>query len=138
MVIDLSSFYNVPRQLDQFFDELWKPSMISQRRQAYPPVNISEDQSNIYIYSEIPGVEIEDVDITLSDNSLVIKGNRKHDTGNYYRQERPAGLFQRVINLNVPVDPDNVRAKMKDGILQVLVPKAEEAKPKKVSIEAEE
>ncbi len=137
MVIDLSSFYNVPRQMDRFFDEIWKPSMISQRRNAYPPVNISEDVSNVYVHLEMPGVQIEDVDITLSDGSLVIKGNRKHDTGNYYRQERPAGLFQRVINLNVPVDADKVKAKMKDGILDIVVPKAEEAKPKKVSIEAE-
>ncbi len=137
MVIDLSSFYNVPRDLDKFFDELWKPSMISQRRQAYPPINIAEDTSNIYVYAEMPGVQISDVDITLSDGSLVIKGNRKHDTGSYYRQERPAGLFQRVVNLNVPVDADKVKAKMKDGILEIIVPKAEEAKPKKVSIEAQ-
>jgi len=137
MVIDLSSFYNVPRQMDKFFDELWKPSMISQRRHAYPPVNISEDAGKIYVYSEMPGIQIEDVDITLTDGSLVIRGNRKHDTGNYYRQERPAGLFQRVINLNVPVDADKVKARMKDGILEIIIPKAEEAKPKKVSIEAE-
>jgi len=137
MVIDLSSFYNVPRQLDKFFDEIWKPSIISQRRHAYPPVNISEDAANIYVYSEMPGVQIGDVDITLSDGSLIIKGNREHDTGNYYRQERPAGLFQRVINLNVPVDADTVKAKMKDGILEIIVPKAGEAKPRKVSIEAE-
>ena len=137
MVIDLSSFYNVPRDLDKFFDELWKPSMISQRRQAYPPINISEDTSNIYVYSEMPGVQISDVDITLSDGSLVIKGSRKQDTGNYYRQERPAGLFQRVVNLNVPVDADKVKAKMKNGILEIIVPKAEEAKPKKVSIDAQ-
>ncbi len=137
MVIDFSNFYNLPRQLDRFFDEAWRPSMISQRRNAYPPVNISEDKSNIYVFSEVPGVDINDLDITLSDGSLVIKGDRKHGTGSYYRQERPAGLFQRIVNLNVPINPDKVDAKMKDGVLEVVIPKADEAIPKKISIKAE-
>ncbi|WP_028573904.1 Hsp20/alpha crystallin family protein [Desulfonatronovibrio hydrogenovorans] len=137
MVIDFSSFYNLPRQLDRFFDEAWRPSMISQRRNAYPPVNISEDKAAIYVYSEIPGVDIKDVEITLSDGSLVIKGNRKHGTGSYYRQERPTGLFQRVVNLNVPIAADKVEARMKNGVLEVVIPKADEAIPKKISIKAE-
>jgi len=137
MVIDFSNFYNLPRELDRFFDETWRPSTISQRRNAYPPVNISEDKTKIYVFSEIPGVEIEDIDITLSDGSLVIKGNRKHGTGSYYRQERPTGLFQRVVNLNVSIDPDKVNAKIKDGILEILIPKADEAVPRKISIKAQ-
>lgn len=137
MVIDFSGFYNLPTNLDRLFDEAWRPSVISQRRNAYPPVNISEDTKNIYVFSEIPGVDIKDVDITLSDGSLVIKGNRKHGTGNYYRQERPSGLFQRVVSMNVPINPDQVKAKMKDGVLEVVIPKADEAMPKKISIQAE-
>ena len=137
MVIDFSTFYDFPRQLDRMLDEMWKPSMISQRRQSYPPVNIQEDSSNIYIFSEIPGMDINDIELTLSDGSLQIKGQREVAKGNFYRQERPTGLFQRVVNLNVPVDVDQVRARMKDGILEVTLPKAEEAKPKKISIEAE-
>lgn len=137
MVIDFSNFYNLPRELDRFFDETWRPSTISQRRNAYPPVNISEDKTKIYVFSEIPGVEIEDIDITLSDGSLVIKGNRKHGTGSYYRQERPTGLFQRVVNLNVSIDPDKVNAKIKDGILEIVIPKADEAVPRKISIKAQ-
>lgn len=137
MVIDFSTFYDFPRQLDRMLDEMWKPSMISQRRQSYPPVNIHEDETNIYVYSEIPGMNIDDIDLTLSDGSLQIKGKREVAKGNFYRQERPTGLFQRVINLNVPVDVDNVKARMKDGMLDVVLPKSEEAKPKKISIEAE-
>jgi HSP20 family protein len=137
MVIDFSNFYNLPRELDRFFDETWRQSTISQRRNAYPPVNISEDKTKIYVFSEIPGVEIEDIDITLSDGSLVIKGNRKHGTGSYYRQERPTGLFQRVVNLNVSIDPDKVNAKIKDGILEIVIPKADEAVPRKISIKAQ-
>ncbi|MFP4107583.1 MAG: Hsp20/alpha crystallin family protein [Desulfonatronovibrio sp.] len=137
MVIDFSGFYNLPTNLDRFFDEAWRPSVISQRRNAYPPVNISEDTRNIYVFSEIPGVDIKDVDITLSDGSLVIKGSRKHGTGYYYRQERPAGLFQRVVSMNVPINPDEVKAKMKDGVLEIVIPKADEAMPKKISIQAE-
>ncbi len=137
MVIDFSTFYDFPRQLDRMLDEMWKPSMISQRRQSYPPVNIHEDETNIYVYSEIPGMNIDAIDLTLSDGSLQIKGKREAAKGNFYRQERPTGLFQRVISLNVPVDVDRVKAKMKDGVLDVVLPKSEEAKPKKISIEAE-
>jgi len=137
MVIDFSAFYDLPRQIDRFFDEFWKPNVISQRRASYPPVNITEDQTNIYVDAEIPGMDIDDLEITLTEGSLVIKGNRKADNGNYYRQERPTGVFQRIINLNVPIDAEKVKAKMKNGLLEIVLPKADEAKPKKISIEAE-
>jgi HSP20 family protein len=137
MVIDFSAFYDLPRQIDRFFDEFWKPNVISQRRASYPPVNITEDQTNIYVDAEIPGMDIDDLEIILTEGSLVIKGNRKADNGNYYRQERPVGVFQRIINLNVPIDADKVKAKMKNGLLEIVLPKTDEAKPKKISIEAE-
>ena len=82
-------------------------------------------------------MDIDDLEITLTEGSLVIKGNRKADNGSYYRQERPVGVFQRIINLNVPIDADKVKARMKNGLLEIVLPKADEAKPKKISIEAE-
>jgi len=137
MVIDFSAFYDLPRQIDRFFDEFWKPNVISQRRASYPPVNITEDQTNIYVDAEIPGMDIDDLEITLTEGSLVIKGNRKADNGSYYRQEIPTGVFQRIINLNVPIDADKVKAKMKNGLLEIVLPKANEEKLKKISIESE-
>ncbi|HCO12007.1 MAG TPA: molecular chaperone Hsp20 [Desulfonauticus sp.] len=135
MVIDLSTFYDMPRQLDKLLDTFFSPTTISQRKFAYPPVNLKEDEENIYVLAEIPGVDINDIELTITDGSLVIKGERKSEKGNYYRQERPNGLFQRIINLNIDIDKDNIKAKLKDGILEVVLPKAKESKPKKIAIE---
>ncbi|MFP4212754.1 MAG: Hsp20/alpha crystallin family protein [Desulfohalobiaceae bacterium] len=134
MVLDFNTLYGFPRNLERMFDELWNPLSISQRRFAYPPLNITQDENNIYVHAELPGVELEDVELTLSEGSLIIKGEKKAEEGRYFRQERPTGSFQRVVNLNVKVDRDQVNATMKDGLLQITLPKAEEMKPKQISI----
>lgn len=85
---------------------------------------------------ELPGVDVKDLDLTISDKSLILKGERKSDEAEYIRQERPTGYFQRIINLNVDVQRDNIKAKMKNGVLEVVLPKVEEIKPKKIQIES--
>jgi HSP20 family protein len=134
MVIDFSTYYDLPSQIDRIFEEMSKPLYFTQRRVSYPPVNICEDDKNIYVSAEIPGVDIDNVELTLTDGSLVIKGERKSESGKYYRQERASGNFQRIITLNVPVDPDNVSAAMKNGVLNIALTKAEETHPKKIDI----
>jgi HSP20 family protein len=137
MVIDFSTYYDLPRSMDSFFEELWKPSSLSQRRMAYPPVNISEDVENIIVMSEIPGMDTEDIDLTLNEKSLIIKGAKKSELGSYYRQERPTGNFQRIVNLNIPVQVEAVTASMKDGVLRIVLPKAKESKPVTIAIDAQ-
>ncbi len=134
MVIDFSTYYDLPNQIDRIFEEMRKPLYFTQRRVSYPPVNISEDDTNIYVSSEIPGVDINDLDLTLTEGSLVLKGERRSESGKYYRQERATGNFQRIITLNVPVDANSVSATMKDGILNIVLTKAEETHPKKIDI----
>ncbi|MDQ7032524.1 MAG: Hsp20/alpha crystallin family protein [Desulfonauticus sp.] len=136
MVIDLATFYDLPKQFDRIFDEFLRPSVISQKRIAYPAINIYEDEDNLYVYSELPGLDINDVELTLTDGSLILKGERKSEQGNYYRQERPTGIFQRIINLNIPIDADKIKAKMKNGLLEVILPKLDINKPKKIQIES--
>ena len=133
MVIDFGSFYDVPRW-DKLFDDFFGPTSLSQRRMAYPPLNISESEDAIHLRAQIPGLGMEDIELTLTDKNLVIKGERKAPEGKYFRQERPAGAFQRVITLNVPVERDEVRATLKDGILDIVLPKADSVKPKKIDI----
>jgi HSP20 family protein len=137
MVIDFSTYYDLPRNMDSFFEELWRPSSLSQRRVAYPPVNISETEGEIIVTSEIPGMDTGDIELTLNEKSLVIRGTKKNEVGNYYRQERPTGSFQRIINLNVPVQADGIKASMKDGLLRVVLPKARESRPMTISIDAQ-
>lgn len=136
MVIDFSTYYDLPRNLDSFFEELWRPSSLSQRRVSYPPVNISEGEEEIVVMSEIPGMDTSDIELTLNEKSLVIKGAKKNEVGNYYRQERPTGSFQRIVNLNVAVRSDAVKASMKDGVLRIVLPKAKESQPRVIAIDA--
>lgn len=137
MVIDFSSYYDLPRSLDNFFEEFWKPSLLSQRRVSYPPVNISEDDDNLIVMSEIPGMDSGDIELTLNEKSLIIKGKKKSEVGNYYRQERPTGNFQRIVNLNIPVRSEAVQASMKDGVLTVVLPKSKESRHVTIAIDAQ-
>ena len=136
MVTELSPFYDFNRNFGRMLDNFFTPGTFSQWRETYPPLNISEDAENIFVQCEIPGSEIEDIEITLSDSSLVIKGQRKADEGKYYRQERAQGVFQRVVTLNAPVNRKAIKASLKNGILDIILPKSAEAKPKKITIEA--
>ncbi|WP_027178233.1 Hsp20/alpha crystallin family protein [Maridesulfovibrio bastinii] len=135
MVIDFSSFNNFPQEFDKLFQDFFVPGRYSRRRVSYPPINIGEDDNNIYIRAEIPGVAIEDIDLTLTDKSIVITGERKNKEGRFFRNERPYGSFQRIISLNVPVERDSVKADLTNGILTVTLPKTVSSKPKKISID---
>lgn len=135
MVIDFNTLYNFPSRFDRVFEEFFKSPMGDDRRLAYPPLNLSNDDDNIYVRAELPGVQIEDIELTLTDKTLVLKGERGAPQGKYYRQERPSGVFHRVINISVPVDRDQVTASMTDGVLTVTLPKAEEVKPRSISID---
>ncbi|WP_419786046.1 Hsp20/alpha crystallin family protein [Pseudodesulfovibrio sp.] len=135
MVIDFNTLYNFPSRFDRMFQEFFRSPMGDDRRFAYPPLNLSNDDEAIYVRAELPGVNIEDIDLTLTDKTLVLKGERNAPQGKYYRQERPSGVFNRVINIGVPVDRDKVTASMNEGVLTVTLPKAEEVKPRSINIE---
>jgi HSP20 family protein len=137
MVTELSPFYGADKSLDRLMDSFFAPLYVSQRRAAFPPLNLSEDNEHIYVECELPGVELADIDITLSESTLTIKGELKAAPGKYYRQERPTGVFQRVVNINTQIKRDEIKATYKDGVLEVVLPKSEELKPKKINIAAE-
>lgn len=137
MVIDFNTLYNFPSRFDRVFEDFFRSPMGNDRRLAYPPLNLSNDEDAIYVRAEIPGVKLEDVELTLTDKTLVIKGERKAPEGKLFRQERPSGVFHRVVNIGMPVDRDNVAATMADGILTVVLPKADEVKPRNIAINAQ-
>lgn len=135
MVLDFSSLNTFPQEFDKLFQDFFGPGRYSRKRVSYPPLNIGEDENNIYVRAEVPGTAIEDIDLTLTDKSLVITGERKNDEGRFFRNERPYGSFQRIISLNVPVERDNVKAELTNGILTVTLPKTVSSKPRKISID---
>jgi HSP20 family protein len=134
MVIDFSSLYGFPRIMDRMFDDVWRPAAGEGRSLTSPPVNISEDEEAVRVCVELPGVDTADIELTLTEKSLVLRGERKAENGKYFRQERLAGPFQRIINFNLPINREEVSAESKDGLLVIILPKAESVQPKKIGI----
>lgn len=134
MAIDFNTLYDLPKDMDRFFSGLLQSSGFGPRKIGYPLINVSETEDSYVVDVCLAGVAAEDLEITLVSRSLIIKGERKAPEGRYYRQERSAGSFQRIISLNVPVDRDAVSAKSENGIVRVTLPKSEEIKPRRISI----
>ncbi len=105
-----------------------------------PAVDIKEEPNRFIIHADLPGVEIKDIEITLENGVLTLKGQRtteqKEETEQYRRVERLRGVFLRRFSLPDAVDAEKVSAKCKDGVLEVIVPKREGAQPRKIAIEA--
>ena len=133
MVIDFNSFYEIPKDMDRIF-EIFRNSSMLQQRAMYPLTNVYENDDSYIVDVCMPGIAANDVELTLTARSLVIKGERKSPEGRYFRQERMGGIFQRVISLNVPVARDQVTAKSANGILRVVLPKTEDVKPRRINI----
>jgi HSP20 family protein len=89
---------------------------------------------------DVPGIKQEDLDIALEDNILLVKGERKHESEvkeeGYSRFERSYGSFQRSVVLPSTVDANGVKATYKEGVLEIQLPKKEEARPKAIKVEA--
>ena len=105
-----------------------------------PPLDLYQTNDNVVALLEVPGMRKEDINISLHDGMLTIAGERKSqsiDGENAERSERFSGKFRRSISLPTRVDAGKVSAAYKDGILVVTLPKAEEAKPKKVEVTVE-
>ncbi len=104
-----------------------------------PAVDICETPETIVIKAELPGVAREAVDIQIQDSTLVLKGERRFAKNvqeeNYLRIERTYGPFHRSFTLPATVQQDKVRAAMRDGVLEVVLPKAEVAKSKRITID---
>jgi len=106
---------------------------------VYPPVNLSEDEEALYVRAELPGVAAGDIDISVEGENLILRGERKIESSkevNYHRRERTAGTFRRIMTLPVRVDTGKVSADVSNGVLSIILPKAEEAKPRQISVKA--
>jgi HSP20 family protein len=105
-----------------------------------PALDISERKDAYLVTVEVPGVKPEDLEITLEDGLLTIQGERQFTADSsdqqFHRVERRYGAFRRSITLPSRVQADAIEASFDNGLLQVVVPKAEEAKPKKIQIQA--
>ena len=127
--------HRMRHQLDQMFDDTPQ-----QRASAgvFPLTNLTEDRDNYYVRAELPGVKSDELDIQVTGKNLAISGERKiaavEEGARYHRREREAGTFSRMIGLPGEVNTDKVEANLENGILSIVVSKAEIAKPKQITV----
>ena len=105
---------------------------------VFPLINLTETKESFFVRAELPGVAAGDLDIQATVNSLSISGERKIPSENkdarWHRREREAGQFSRMIAMPGEIDPNKVDASLANGILTVVVPKAEIAKPRQIAV----
>ena len=126
----LREFESLSNRLERIFNDFSGDFS----NQFHPRIDISEDEKNIYVDVEVPGIKKEDMQLSLQDNILTISGEKKSETKeknkNFYRSERSYGSFQRSFTLPADVNRDKTEAKFEDGILKITV---EKSQPKQVS-----
>lgn len=126
------------REMDRLFEGLTGGSRREPRAGLFPLTNVTEDAENFYVRAELPGVKPDDLDISITGHGLSISGDRKipseNEKATYHRRERDEGKFSRMIDLGAAVDAEKVEAHCTDGVLTVVLPKAESAKPKQITV----
>ena len=139
------------KHLRDFFGDVFDFDIIPQSRRLRrkwleggewsPLVDVIDKKDKIIAKAELPGVDKKDIKITLSDNTLTIRGERKEEREtkkeDYYCCERVQGSYSRTIALPVEVDNTKIKASFKNGVLEVTLPKAEAVKPKEIEIKPE-
>lgn len=119
--------------------ERWWPSRAVSMRM--PALDVYEEKDEVIVKADLPGLSKEDVDVNLSGKTLTIKGEKKQEEEvkekDYYRRERSYGSFVRSVELPAEVKPEEIKATFKDGVIEVRLPKTEEAKKKTITVKVE-
>lgn len=128
----------VDRLFERFFE--WRPSFFRAGEGEWEPVvDLSETSQAIILRAELPGMEADDIDVSITGHSITIKGERKQEKEeqdeNFHKIERSYGMFSRTIQLPVEIDPDKVKATYKKGVLTLKMPKVKAETVKKVQIQ---
>ncbi|HUJ79624.1 MAG TPA: Hsp20/alpha crystallin family protein [Nitrospiria bacterium] len=146
-----SGLTQMEREMERWFDDMmgrprfrlglpdwWRRRELMPRQ---PAVEIAEDKEQVIVTAEIPGLKKGDIQVNLSDTLLTISGERKEETEKrekgYYYSERSYGSFTRSIQLPAEVKTDKASATFKDGVLEIRLPKTEQAKQREVTIKVD-
>ena len=133
---------NFRHQMNHWFDDAFNPIVRDDAKLSLwdwnPVVDVYDNEDNIVIKAELPGIDKKDINIDVKDGVLTLKGERSYDNEvkkeKYYRRERSFGKFVRTFQLPADVDPEKIIADYKDGILKIDIPKPEEQKPKQIAV----
>lgn len=142
--------HEMARWFDRMVEDFWRrpfPTLMRPERWwpaeadmilRMPAVDVYEEKDHVIIKAEIPGLAKEDISVQVTDSTLMIKGEKKREEevkeDDYYRCERSFGSFSRAVGLPCEVKADQVKASFKNGVLEVRMPKTEEAKKKAITV----
>ena len=135
----------IRQEIDEMFDpatrrffsqDPWGHGLFD--REVSPAMDVVENEDGFLVSVDLPGVEKKDLEISVADNVLTVKGEKKAENeskdGRVYRKESWEGSFQRTLSLPAGVNADKIDAKMRDGVLQISLPKREEVKPRQIAV----
>jgi HSP20 family protein len=145
----LSPFQDMERFFENFVPRSWLnplqrewptwPDLKMPFEAKMPRMDVIDRADEVVVRAEVPGVEKKDLDISMTDNTVTIKGTTQHEKtvekGDYYRSETSRGSFTRTVGLPGDVDGTNAKATFKDGILELVLPKVEKSKRRNIKIE---
>jgi HSP20 family protein len=135
-------FSDIDRMFDDFVGRRWLRPFGWERplaeMPAVPSVDVIDREEEVVVRAEVPGYKKEEIEISVADSSLTIKGEtkteEKEEKGDYYRCEISRGAFARTVSLPAAVDDSKAKASMKDGMLELTLPKVEKSKRHTISI----
>ena len=132
---------NLQGEMTRLFGRAYGDEAEGARTSWAPPIDIYETPEAYRVVAELPGSSPDEVDVTVNEGTLTIKGERKFynevNEENFHRVERRFGAFQRLVSLPQQVHADKVEASFDKGVLTVSIPKAEQAKPRRIEIKAQ-
>jgi HSP20 family protein len=132
---------DIQQEMNRLFDDFFgRPAMVPTGDRLWVPLaDLYETNDDLCITFEVPGVREKEVSVSITGDLLTVKGERKWDKEqkeeSYHRLERVYGKFERSVALPVPIQADKATATYRDGVLEIRLPKAEEAKPKEIKID---
>ena len=135
---------DMDRMLEDFFGRRtrpWWPERWFDTPRTRPSIDLFDEKNDIVVKAELPGIDKDNIEVNLTDHTLTIRGEKKKEEEvkeeNYYRAERSYGSFLRTIDLPAEVRGDKVTASFKNGVLEVRMPKTEQAKAKEVKVKVD-
>lgn len=138
----LREIEDIERRLEELFERPWPPwgRAAEEEKGWMPALDVFEKEDKLVVKAELPGMKEEDIEVSVSGDTLNIKGEKKSESEvkeeNYYRSERSYGSFFRSVPIPSTVDAKKIEANYEDGVLEVTLPKIATEKPKKVAVKA--
>jgi len=143
--------FDLAREMDRLFESMMAPATVApggarapavflpaaRARLSVPALNLWEDEKNLYVEAELPGLTMDDLEVLATDDELTLKGQRRipvPDNARALRRERGIGAFERTIGLPVGIDVERIEAKLTNGVLSITMPKAPAHQARRIEI----